>query len=81
MNRARTRTKPAPRHTPGPWNYSKQNAPWVDTPTGWADGQTIAYMPREHASCEANARLIAAAPELLQAVQRLVDTNIPKPRL
>jgi hypothetical protein len=64
--------KPTQRHTPGPWKYSKLNTPWVNTPTVWVDGQTIAYLPPEHAECEANARLIAAAPHLLYALKKLV---------
>lgn len=58
---------PAPRqHTPGPWDVEpKGSRHFVDG----ADGLTVAYLDRagvrERAEIEANARLIAAAPELL----------------
>ncbi len=61
---------PAPRqHTPGPWDVEpKGSRHFVDG----ADGLTVAYLDRagvrERAEIEANARLIAAAPDLLAAL-------------
>ena len=58
---------PAPRqHTPGPWDVEpKGSRHFVDG----ADGLTVAYLDRagvrERAEIEANALLIAAAPDLL----------------
>ena len=58
---------PAPRqHTPGPWDVEpKGSRHFVDG----ADGLTVAYLDRagvrERSEIEANARLIASAPDLL----------------
>jgi hypothetical protein len=55
-------------HTPGPWTLDKKSA----ISYGWRDGKPIRYEIAEckgfPASAEANARLIAAAPELLEAL-------------
>ena len=56
-------------HTPGPWDVEpKGSRHFVDG----ADGLTVAYLDRagvrERAEIEANARLIAAAPDLLAAL-------------
>jgi hypothetical protein len=83
------------KHTPGPWQVSRDNdttltivAPWSDKvrtgAEGWGDYRGIhtasithhsgyGAVPREHA--EANAALIAAAPELLEALQLIVTWN------
>lgn len=73
-------------HTPGPWKYEKRNgmagryhpfnvsANFYSTP-GCVDGRDqIAEIvsPKEHA--EANARLIAASPRLLEACKALLIT-------
>ena len=69
---------PAPRqHTPGPWDVEpKGSRHFVDG----ADGLTVAYLDRagvrERAEIEANALLIAAAPDmlnLLTAADRLEE--------
>ena len=55
-------------HTPGPWNAASMmvfddiDRPICDTYRG---------IPREIEECEANARLIACAPSLLQALEVL----------
>jgi hypothetical protein len=59
-------------HTPGPWaianagelNPSPCGIRSVSHPTGM-----ICHLPSEHESLEANAALIASAPELLEALQ------------
>lgn len=55
------------KHTPGPWRYTpwhiEEGNPTVRAPEGWLICET---------SSDANARLIAAAPDLLQALKRLV---------
>ena len=65
----------APKHTPGPW-LIQQGDEWADgivtlhghnedgTPMYW----TVASYNRRRDEAEANARLIAAAPELLGAL-------------
>lgn len=65
-------------HTPGPWVY--QYFPEEDT---WCigypgvDGMIAMAVPNEHlptaVSAEANARLIAAAPDLLEACELIAD--------
>ena len=60
----------SPAHTPGPWDVEpKGSRHFVDG----ADGLTVAYLDRagvrERSEIEANARLIAAAPTLLEALE------------
>ena len=62
----------SPAHTPGPWDVEpKGSRHFVDG----ADGLTVAYLDRagvrERVEIEANARLIASAPELLEALERI----------
>ena len=66
-------------HTPGPWS-ARIYGGW-DTPRIWSDEGSIA-MIQHHASSpaegEANAKLIAAAPDLLASVKELlncIDSN------
>lgn len=56
-----------PRHTPGPWRYDY--APGYCGELLAANGTTIAEFVTEPS--EGNARLIAAAPELLEALKQL----------
>ena len=60
------------KHTPGPWEY--RGHAWVQT----ADDKKIPIANFNfYAATEANARLIAAAPELLEASKemlQLIDT-------
>jgi hypothetical protein len=63
------------KHTPGPWMYEPKGRGHV-----WSDcrddgsGAVIAVMPEtNHGTKEADARLIAAAPELLSALYALLD--------
>jgi hypothetical protein len=63
-------------HTPGPWTISPHNTFYILSPTGAVGAVfnrahlTLEAEGRERlvAECEANARLIAAAPELLDAL-------------
>jgi hypothetical protein len=63
-------------HTPGPWTYSKQERSFEEDHNGTykrflirdeASGFNFAALLDNHLGTEANARLIAAAPELLNA--------------
>ena len=63
-------------HTPGPWKYSDAyHESQVDIRE--AGGKRIAVavcdFPRTPATMEANAHLIAAAPELLAALEEVVE--------
>jgi len=63
---------PSRQHTPGPWDVEpKGSRHFVDG----ADGLTVAYLDRagvrERAEIEANALLIASAPDLLEALERI----------
>jgi hypothetical protein len=49
------------KHTPGPWQLQEPHHAWISA----ADGTPIEWQP--------NARLIAAAPELLEALEKLMD--------
>jgi len=59
------------KHTPGPWKIGLNPGPMVYTPDGTsqiADARGVAVTKDES---KANARLIAAAPELLEACRNL----------
>lgn len=58
-------------HTPGPWRACDDPAPdrALDKVIRSADGWSLAYLPGVGPTREPNARLIAAAPELLAAAE------------
>ena len=59
------------RHTPGPWE-AKRETDYVAAQV-WADGRQLAEVYGESREARAaNARLIAAAPELLNVLQRTI---------
>ena len=58
------------KHTPGPWEYLGHS--WVQTAD---DKKTPIANFNFFAATEANARLIAAAPELLEALQDMVSDH------
>jgi hypothetical protein len=83
------------KHTPGPWEVSNDHTPqpWVIRQAGrfgaLFEVKQIGFLKKESAlECQhANARLIAAAPELLAACEDLMDyildmleTDEPYPR-
>lgn len=55
------------KHTPGPWEY--RGHAWVQTAD---DKKTPIANFNFYAATEANARLIAAAPDLLESLQELM---------
>jgi hypothetical protein len=63
-------------YTPGPWGYNGEIifSGTYSLATGWTNHQNIAVMD----ACpnwEANAKLIAAAPELLEAAEYFLTTT------
>jgi len=66
------------KHTPGPWRAGKQWSVVADSEIGThSDQENREYyggaLVCESVRTEANARLIAAAPELLEALRDMVD--------
>jgi hypothetical protein len=64
------------RHTPGPWTVSKEGYIGAGE---YGTNPVVAKVarfagPGDHERFEADRRLIAAAPDLLRAVQCIVDT-------
>ena len=72
-------------HTPGPWGLEETQSgmtPWLviarhESRAQGDDYHPVAVIPDDFtpATRDANARLIAAAPELLAALQSLVETS------
>lgn len=61
------------KHTPGPWNYAHGSTDLLTH-----DGDDVAYVDtaipeRSKAEQQANARLISAAPDLLEALKEALD--------
>ena len=66
------------KHTPGPWEIKRHFDPgykFISAPKHSGLAQVVWCMEDEDRSpaCEANAHLIAAAPDLLEALEELVD--------
>lgn len=68
-------------HTPGPWIVDPaEDVPLAviqDTPDGFGVAEIVAQGPEG----EADARLIAAAPDMLEALQRIVAVTYHDPDL
>lgn len=71
-------------HTPGPWSVVHKRA--IERPIHIrehfavrpADGPTFAFLPEGRADIqEANARLVAAAPDLLKALKAIYAYTLP----
>ena len=60
-------TQETAKHTPGPWTYWEKNPCIITTEKG---REVLSYRHASPAEVEANARLIAAAPELLEEIER-----------
>ena len=64
-------------HTPGPWKIGTPSPAWgddVDFTVRAQDGEAIAWVIARNKS-EADTRLIAAAPELLAALQEMMGVH------
>jgi len=67
-------------HTPGPWQTDRNNVHAAQiatihgcTNSDWVEIWSPAAFAASEETQEANARLIAAAPELLEALDRIAD--------
>lgn len=68
-------------HTPGPWETKRAATPeafpqfgvYAENGNGHDLAHVVSHGTARHAETEANARLIAAAPDLLEALQKLTD--------
>ena len=71
------------KHTPGPWEVADGRRIGVNLPNAIGneyDSHCIAITQESaHINAEANAHLIAAAPELLAMLKDLVDLEGPQP--
>lgn len=56
-------------HTPGPWHLGGRNNAIVYAQDGYAVANAETYHGEHGGAFESNARLIAAAPELLEALR------------
>ena len=63
--------KPGTKHTPGPWDVDEGDFGIYQIETSDQIAEVFSHHPPEE--LEANARLIAAAPELLGALTALLD--------
>ncbi len=62
------------KHTPGPWKFSAESIDPEWSVVTTAGGSVIANVNDRHDQL-ANARLIAAAPDMLEALSKLMDLN------
>lgn len=60
------------KHTPGPWTRGEGDSQSVLSEIGW---ECVAQANDGLPNMDANARLIASAPDLLEALKELVDAN------
>lgn len=62
------------KHTPGPWEVAGPAGAGVmiSAPTSPTSYIAVVYGPRVNPSSEADAHLISAAPDLLEALKRIV---------
>lgn len=70
-----SRTGTIVQHTPGPWHTDGSSVYWRSPSDGnnWLIAQLVEPPVRPSDEVEANARLIAAAPDLLAGCQALIE--------
>lgn len=62
------------KHTPGPWEITVNNYDHYGIHQAGMNGMAIIWINKQHSEMDdANARLIAAAPELLEALRQAAD--------
>ncbi len=68
------------KHTPGPWAYQENADPHTHIVRSVQPRHFICQLPKSSAGIsEANARLIAAAPDMLALLRELIDIEGPQP--
>lgn len=60
------------KHTPGPWTYQENSDVYTHIVRGATNSLICQLAQSTHVEIEANARLIAAAPELLEAAMAFI---------
>ncbi len=60
-------------HTPGPWTLAEGRSGYQFWPLIQHGGKDIAVCSRQVDETDANARLIAAAPDLYEALRAMID--------
>lgn len=68
-------------HTPGPWSFEDKPSVVGGTFKYWVigpEGERIADIQQQCRKTEANATLIATAPELLEALEKIADIEREK---
>ncbi|MDT3468959.1 hypothetical protein [Stenotrophomonas maltophilia] len=68
------------KHTPGPWAYQEDSDAYTHIVRGPNNRFICQLAQVTSAEIEANARLIAAAPELLEALERILKGALSLPR-
>jgi hypothetical protein len=63
------------KHTPGPWRYQENSDAYTHIVRAGTDDYICGCGQGSDGTCEANARLIAAAPELLEALEEFVASR------
>ena len=64
------------KHTPGPWEYSPVRGSVALLHIYCADNKGPFHVERTDAETDANAKLIAASPDLLEALQAVVNYGV-----
>lgn len=68
-----------PKHTPGPWKVELSGSPNKYVAEIWNQNTKVAEINHEHLNHDvddmANARLIAAAPEMFEFIKSLIPTS------
>lgn len=64
------------KHTPAPWEISHEPPRWIIQSTSVPIGaRAVAWLVGDYLECAPNARLIAAAPDLLAAAKALLVSD------
>ena len=63
------------KHTPAPWHVGGKDEQIIYGEDGWAIADAKVYHGKDGHNSRANARLIAAAPELLAALESIIKAK------